>query len=58
LWQELKLRIGNKTHSNKVKLWQDLQNQWQNLPQDRIRNLIESMPRCCDAVIAFKGMAT
>lgn len=58
LWQELKLRTGNKKHSNKTELWQDLQNQWQNLPQDRISNLIASMPRRCAAVIASKGMAT
>ncbi|EFN75604.1 Transposable element Tc1 transposase, partial [Harpegnathos saltator] len=57
LWQELKLRTGNKKHSNKAELWQDLQTQWQNLPQDRISNLIASMPRRCAAVIAFKGMA-
>ncbi|EFN89873.1 hypothetical protein EAI_14913, partial [Harpegnathos saltator] len=30
----------------------------ENLPQDRISNLIASMPRRCAAVIVSKGMAT
>lgn len=58
LWQELKIHVGRQKRSNKNKLWEQLQEQWQNISQDRIQNLISSMPRRCAAVIAAKGMAT
>lgn len=58
LWQELKMHVGMKNHSNKSELWDHLQQEWEKLPQDRISQLIASMPRRCAAVIAAKGMAT
>ena len=35
-----------------------LMQEWDNLPQDRIRRLIRSMRRRCDAVIAANGGVT
>ncbi|CAH2099189.1 unnamed protein product [Euphydryas editha] len=58
LWQDLKLRVGTKNYANKTELWSHLQREWKELPEDRILQLIESMPRRCAAVIAAKGMAT
>lgn len=58
LWDELGCRVGKKKHSNKRELLRSLNDEWTNIPQERITRLIESMPRRCAAVIAAKGMAT
>ncbi|GFV34910.1 transposable element Tcb1 transposase [Trichonephila clavipes] len=39
-------------------LWRALLDEWCNIPQDLIDNLILSMPRCCKAYIASSGRHT
>lgn len=58
LWDELGRRVGARTHRNKDELFADLQGEWNNIPDDVIHKLIESMPRRCAAVIKSKGYAT
>ena len=58
IWQELKLRIGTENYANKAALWKKVQEEWNNISQDRIIKLIDSMPQICAAVIVSKGMAT
>ncbi|KAI1007653.1 hypothetical protein K3495_g571 [Podosphaera aphanis] len=60
LWQELKRRLG--TYYEPLKgvgeLWQRVQREWALIPASTCRNLIESMPRRIDAVLAAKGVNT
>ncbi|GFT23738.1 transposable element Tc3 transposase [Trichonephila clavipes] len=39
-------------------LWRALLDEWCNIPQDRIDNLILNIPRCCKACIALSGRHT
>ncbi|KAE8179347.1 hypothetical protein CF328_g9509 [Tilletia controversa] len=57
LWNTLKRRLH--TYSTQPKgaqeLWERVQVEWERLPTDTCKGLIESMPRRCAAVIRAKG---
>ena len=57
VWDQLKTNIQNRPHppNSLQELQVALHVEWQNLPQDRIRRLVNSMRRRCEAVIAAAG---
>lgn len=60
LWDELerKVRSHKPLPKNKNDLWQILQEAWENLDENKYKNLVDSMPRRIAAVIANKGKPT
>lgn len=58
LWEELKRRLRDRSAKNATERFQQLQEEWENIPQNTILKLVESMPRRCQAVIDSKGYAT
>lgn len=55
LWDELDRRVRVVGPTSKEQLWNILQQEWNNIPGDTIRKLIERMPRIVAAVIKAKG---
>lgn len=59
LWEILNLKIrGENRYTNKAEIFSALQRAWTEISPQTIRNLIESMPRRCAAVIKNNGYAT
>lgn len=58
LWEELDRRIRTRTFSKTGQLMEALQQEWNRLPLDVLVNLVDSMPRRCEAVIKAKGYCT
>lgn len=58
LWEELKQRLKQLTARNATQRFAQIQEQWMKIPQNKIRTLVESMPRRCQAVIDAKGYPT
>ncbi|KAI1001218.1 hypothetical protein K3495_g6980 [Podosphaera aphanis] len=54
LWEELKTRLGTYYEPPKEvgELWQRVQREWALIPASTCRNLLESMPRRLEAVLA------
>ena len=40
---------------NHDKLWEALQEEWENFPKDALNKLYESMPHCIVALVAAQG---
>lgn len=57
LWDQMKRRIRNRDNapSNRIQLVQAIQEEWDNIPQRQIQNLIRSMNRRCEACITARG---
>jgi transposase len=57
LWDQLdkSLRQRRPPPQTLDQLRQMLQQEWQTIPRNNVRNLIESMPRRCRAVLAARG---
>lgn len=55
LWDELGQRVSRRNPENLNELRIALTEEWDNIPQITITNLIESMPRRMEAVIAARG---
>ncbi|KAI0998261.1 hypothetical protein K3495_g9933 [Podosphaera aphanis] len=57
LWEELKRRLGAYYEPPKGvgELWQRVQREWALIPASTCRNLIESIPRRIEAILAAKG---
>lgn len=58
LWKDVKNSVGAKKIKNRDHLWSELQAAWYNIPIERCRNLIRSMPNRCAAVKKAKGYST
>lgn len=55
LWQIVDQKIRDKNYSNLDELFEALNSVWQNIPQETITRLIESMPNRCRDVLKAKG---
>lgn len=58
LWGDVKRIVSTASPSNRAQLWQVVQEAWGQIPVKRCMDLIDSMPRRCDAVIKNKGFTT
>lgn len=60
LWGHLKKRLAayEKPPSGALELWQRVEREWEGIPKEVCRNLIESMPRRVQAVLKAKGSYT
>lgn len=58
LWKDVKNTVGQKKVRNKEELWQEILKAWKAIPVERCQNLINSMPRRCEAVLKNNGHAT
>lgn len=58
LWAILDKRTRDRKCNNEEELFQVLERAWREIPEATLRNLIESMPRRCAAVIKAKGAPT
>ena len=58
LWSELDRSLKTRKANSLEELMEILQEGWKNLSPTLLRNLVESMPRRCQAVIDAKGAAT
>jgi len=55
LWDAIKKRLENKPCKNLEELKASIFNCWKNLESDVTKNLVDSMPQRCSAVIAARG---
>lgn len=58
LWEELERRLRHRTAKNTNEKFDQLQKEWNSIPQSVLDKLLNSMPDRCKAVIAAKGYAT
>lgn len=58
LWNDVKCAIAKQKYKNLDDLWTGIQNSWYSIPKERCQNLIQSMPRRCQAVLENKGYST
>lgn len=58
LWGDVKKYVSEKKPSNAKALWRTVQDAWSTIPVNRCRDLIDSMPRRCAAVVKNRGFST
>lgn len=58
LWAYLKEKVREHHISSKAKLKKVLEEEWYKIPPEKYRNLVESMPRRLESVLANKGYPT
>ena len=55
LWSELKIRLSKEVFKNKDDLWVKTQKIWYDIPLEKCRKLISSMPRRVEKVLQNIG---
>ena len=58
LWNTIQRNISNRNPRNKIQLWQYVQEEWRNIPNDYCMKLIDSMPKRIKEVMTNKGYPT
>nr|CDJ88825.1 Transposase domain containing protein [Haemonchus contortus] len=58
LWESFEHQVKGLRARNEQEKFLQLKTAWENIPQEEIDKLIESMPRRCQAVIEARGYAT
>jgi hypothetical protein len=58
LWAEVERKLGARSFKRPQELWEAIQKVWSEIPMDSLINLVDSMPRRCQAVLNAKGYAT
>jgi len=60
VWNYLKIQVGARENrpTSIHELWEAILVEWERVPLDFVRKLIESMPRCVAAVLEAKGGQT
>uniref|UniRef100_A0A3Q2PJ87 Transposase Tc1-like domain-containing protein n=1 Tax=Fundulus heteroclitus TaxID=8078 RepID=A0A3Q2PJ87_FUNHE len=58
LWVELKSAIGERDPANVQELEQIAKEEWEKMPPEKCKKLIDEYKKCLEAVIAAKGCAT
>ena len=58
LWEELKRRAKGKKFRNKDEAWEFYRTEWEKIPEETLKKLVDSMPRRLAEVIHSKGYPT
>ena len=58
LWEELKRRTKGKKFRNKDEAWEFYRTEWEKIPEETLKKLVDSMPRRLAEVIHSKGYPT
>ena len=58
LWEHIERKISVRKQSNQHDLFELIKRTWEEIPIDVLINLVDSMPRRCNAVVAAKGFPT
>jgi hypothetical protein len=58
LWDEVSRRLAVRKCTNCEELYERLVEEWDRIPIELIQKLIDSMPRCCMAVVLSNGHST
>ena len=58
LWEHIERKISVRKPSNQHNLFELIKRTWEEIPIDVLINLVDSMPRRCNAVVAAKGFPT
>ena len=58
LWSILDRQLMYRDPNNEDELFEMLKEGWQNIELDTLQNLVQSMPRRCQAVIDNNGLPT
>ena len=57
-WEHIERKISVRKPSNQHDLFELIKRTWEEIPIDVLINLVGSMPRRCNAVVAAKGFPT
>lgn len=58
VWNYMKYRLKGRVFGDQDELWEELKAIWDEMDQDRIKNLYESLPRRMEALRQAKGLYT
>uniref|UniRef100_A0A0K8TZE2 Transposable element Tcb1 transposase n=1 Tax=Bactrocera latifrons TaxID=174628 RepID=A0A0K8TZE2_BACLA len=58
LWTDIKKRVAEEKPTNSKDLWHVVKETWKAIPTKRCQDLVDSMPRRCDAVLRNRGYST
>lgn len=58
LWSDLKKAVGGSSPKNANELWELVEAAWMNIPVKRCQQLVDSMPKRCQAVLQNRGYTT
>ena len=58
LWEHIERKVSVRKPSNQHDLFELIKRTWEEIPIDVLINLVDSMPRRCNAVVAAKGFPT